>query len=487
VAIELYFSDHFGVSPDVIEDYGAFDISVVSDLPLFIDPFLLFNSKDATYRALHDEIIRYLLFLRDRAAEHDLDPRLIDAWYRFKEVKQTWLGFTQFSNEGAGLGKDFAVALHGALGDIFRDFGGETITRGKHLEKLCLIQPGVGRDNISDFTTNLIKGFLCEYTETFARAHLDKKQRAEFAVPRAEFNYTTRTWVTKKYVLPQLRGDFVLLTPTDLLTRDETWINYPDMEARFNRLPEAVPDAEQRALINQYFESRLGPEPTKDEERAAILATLRKFPELIDRYIRLKEDDGDRAEAISNEKVEFTQQELVLQIQEAVGRLAQGTDFYDKPWTSYAECLERVKLFKHYIENQDGYKLLNRKGNGYSRESEVQLAFGLVWLGSDFDLNRETNNGRGPVDFKASFGSGDKSLIEFKLASNTQLKRNLEKQVAIYEAANQTRTSVKAIVFYTAQQEARARKILQELELENEESIVLIDVRSDNKPSASKA
>lgn len=41
----VYFSDRFRVSPYVLDRYGAFDISVVSDLPLFIDPFLLFNSQ----------------------------------------------------------------------------------------------------------------------------------------------------------------------------------------------------------------------------------------------------------------------------------------------------------------------------------------------------------------------------------------------------------------------------------------------------------
>jgi hypothetical protein len=97
------------------------------------------------------------------------------------------------------------------------------------------------------------------------------------------------------------------------------------------------------------------------------------------------------------------------------------------------------------------------------------------------------NNGRGPVDFKVSFGAGDKSLIEFKLASNSQLKRNLENQVAVYEAANRTRTSVKVIVIYTAADQAKVDRILRELKLENEESIVQIDARSDNKPSASKA
>ena len=80
MTIELYFSQHFGVSPKVLEDYGAFDISLASDLPLFIDPFLLFNSQKPEYRDLHEGMIRYLVFLRDRATP-DLDPGLIKSWY----------------------------------------------------------------------------------------------------------------------------------------------------------------------------------------------------------------------------------------------------------------------------------------------------------------------------------------------------------------------------------------------------------------------
>lgn len=44
VELDLSCSQYFEVDPDVLEAYGAFDISVVSGLPLFVDPFLLFNN-----------------------------------------------------------------------------------------------------------------------------------------------------------------------------------------------------------------------------------------------------------------------------------------------------------------------------------------------------------------------------------------------------------------------------------------------------------
>jgi hypothetical protein len=63
----------------------------------------------------------------------------------------------------------------------------------------------------------------------------------------------------------------------------------------------------------------------------------------------------------------------------------------------------------------------------------------------------------------------------------------LEKQVEIYEKANRTWSSVKVIVVYTANDQKRVDQILGELKLTGAESIVVIDARSDNKPSASNA
>lgn len=66
--MKLYFSDYFEVSEEAPGSIrGAFNISLVSDLPLFIDPFLLSNSDKPEYRRLHDSIIDYLRFLRDKS------------------------------------------------------------------------------------------------------------------------------------------------------------------------------------------------------------------------------------------------------------------------------------------------------------------------------------------------------------------------------------------------------------------------------------
>jgi len=113
--MHIYFSDHFGVSEDVLDEYGAFNISLVTDLPLFIDPFLLFSSDRSEYQDLHESMIRYLRFLRDKSESGMVSAPLIQAWYCFPEVQQNWLGFCRSGNTGRGLGKKFATALDANL------------------------------------------------------------------------------------------------------------------------------------------------------------------------------------------------------------------------------------------------------------------------------------------------------------------------------------------------------------------------------------
>lgn len=58
--VKIHFTDFFSVSEEALERHGAFNVSLINDLPLFIDPFLLFDSTNPEYQELHDQIIRYV-------------------------------------------------------------------------------------------------------------------------------------------------------------------------------------------------------------------------------------------------------------------------------------------------------------------------------------------------------------------------------------------------------------------------------------------
>lgn len=477
--------------PELLRRYGAFNVSLVTDLPLFIDPFLLFNSKKSKYQALHQDIIKYLTFLREKSDSGHLDPGLISAWFKFPEVKQTWLGFTESGNRGSGLGNHFASALHENLHKLFGDFGREEITRSSHLEKLCLIKERIGRDNISDFTTNLIKNYICEYTQTFTIKNIDPSLRKIVTAQKIKFNYSTESWESAQFDLPWMGSDYVLLTPTDILTKDDTWINKTDLIEDFDRLPESIPNDQLRAQISNYFKNVLpkhrDKEPTKEEEKKAAVDTILHFPLLIDVYIRHKEDTGDQATALSTQNVEFSKQLYVEQFNRLRTLLSLHSDFYKIGGKTYKDAHERVAFLKDVIENKGGHRIFYVKGRPIDREEDLHVMYRLTWYDCSSDVTREANDGRGPADFKISRGAKDKTLVEFKLAKNSQLKRNLEKQTTIYEKASDAKRSIKVIVYFAESEYTKTMRILKELDLSESPDVVLINARNDDKPSGSKA
>lgn len=483
---DIYFTDFFEVSEKDLSEYGAFNVSPLVDLPLFIDPFLLFTSDKPEYQSLHEEIIDYLAFLRDKSITSQQDRGALKAWYCFKEVHQNCLGFCLTGTHGAGLGIKFAEALSENLGDIFRDFGDEKITDASHLEKLVLIRTRVGKDNISDFTTNLIKDFLLTYTEAFALEYIDPKYLKKHKVPRSYFNYKIGVWLPKEYTLPtKSDGEYVVLTPEDILTKDDTWINKSDLRHDFSRISESIPNDALRSQINTYFKAVLPKKATNKDVAEAKEKTLRKYPELMDYFIKLKEDSGDQAKSLSSQKVETVAWQFIEQVKQLLDKAFQ-TPVENYPESTKEETLDKIMFLKHVIENQDGYRIFYGKdGEPFKRENDLQILFKLVWHGSPSSADAEVNNGRGPVDFKVSRGSADSSLVEFKLAKNSKLAQNLENQVEVYKKANNTITGYKVILVFSDSEALKVRGVLKKLKISGDMGVIIIDARRDNKPSAS--
>jgi hypothetical protein len=487
--MKIYFSDFFNISPDQLDEYGAFNVSLINDLPLFIDPFLLFGSKKPEYQKLHSEILDYLIFLKSKSELGKNDLSQIRSWYIFSEVKQNWFGYSKVGNSGSGLGEKFGKAMSSSMHIVFDDLGKEQVTQSSHLEKAGLFEIGVGKDNISDFTTNLIKHYLLSYTETFALKHIDKTLLQIVKVDKVYFDYELERWMPKEFTLPFIFGDFVILTPRDILTKDDNWINSNDLRGDFTRICNSIQNDRLRSEIFNYFQKKL-PRPPKNKKNTqkeitqAVQATIRQYPEIIKWYIKQKEENKEGAKNLSKQKVQEVETVFIHQISSFVEKLIENTDFYDiSPQSSYSEALKRIAFLKQVIEKNDGYRLFYIDGKPIKREEDLQIIYRLTWFASDFDVNREANNGRGPVDYAISKGSKDKTLIEFKLASNSKLKQNLAKQVEVYEQANNTSNSIKVILYFDNSELRKLNKVLKELKIENKPNIILID--AGRKTSAS--
>ena len=484
----VFFSDYFDIDESIIEEYGAVNISLINDLPLFIDPFLLFNSPNEEYQRIHNNIIQYLLFLHEQAQRYPyLDSGMMKAWFRFPEVKQTWLGFSLSGNSGRGMGDDFARGLYEGLNSTFKDFSNLNGAESLHLEKLCLINPGVGRDKISDFTTNFVKEYLLEYTQAFAQKYISSDQRKTVVIQKAYFDWCKHVWARKSYDLPFCQNDYVLLTPKDILTCDDTFINRKDMLRSIQLIAPSIPDDELRFELNQYFQSVLSNEkrPKKKEIELAAELFVRSHPEIIDHYIKHKEEHKITATSISKARVQETEQVYIRQVSELRSILAETTEFYDIIPDAYDETMKRVMFLKHVIEDKDGYRVFYEKDKPVNRESMLQIMFLLTWYNTPLDVNREVNNGRGPADFKISYGRKNAMLVEFKLASNSKLRQNMEKQVEVYKLASDTERAVKVIMYFTESEEKKVISLLNELNLSEGSDVVVINARKDDKISAS--
>jgi hypothetical protein len=115
---------------------------------------------------------------------------------------------------------------------------------------------------------------LLQYTQSFAKKYIDPSLCKEFRIPRVHFNYETESWEEGTYLLPSYQNDFVILTPKDLLTKDETWINKNDLVEDFYNIPNAISNDELRAKVNNYFRSVLPKDPKKKDEKEAAIKTI---------------------------------------------------------------------------------------------------------------------------------------------------------------------------------------------------------------------
>lgn len=73
----MLFSDYFRADKNTVKQYGAVDISFLSDTPLLIDPLLIYSNDDDKIKALYGKVAQYLLFL-NYVSKMNLDQKQIN-------------------------------------------------------------------------------------------------------------------------------------------------------------------------------------------------------------------------------------------------------------------------------------------------------------------------------------------------------------------------------------------------------------------------
>lgn len=247
------------------------------DVPLAIDPFLLYKSKNQEYKALHSKILDVFnegIKLFDLGKKFDTE-RIID----FPEVKEIGLGYGKNTKRGSGLGG----YLNRLLVDTFGS-SPDLLKRGvKHIEEMQLISMGIGPDRISDITANILKEYLVNYTQTQCDLW---KIPLKSKVPLAHlFDHQTYEWYDGYFDLPvNQQNEPILLVPRWIL-RNLPWINFDDyLKAEFSIF-----------LRARASKSRTNVSKSKEAIKSEVVQISRKEIERIDKYVLRKEKDSQHA------------------------------------------------------------------------------------------------------------------------------------------------------------------------------------------------
>lgn len=270
------------------QDVVNFAIPFVNeDIPLFLDPFLLWKSPSQQDNSLHADIINAFNAL---GVLYGTDPEsAVSTLIELSECEEVGLGSSK-TRKGTKIGKKLAI-------DILETF--KSIPQLKksgytHFEQAQLIVDGLSKDRISDIACNLIKSYLIDYTIQKAK---------EIGIPTVPVKI--KYYDTKKHSFDEDDADLpvnpedqkpILLVPKRWL-RMNTWINPDDYYVNYisvsDKLLNGLPIGRQEVLEynRKNFDSVITYTETKQKDSGAckndplfsqipVISTKRKMAEI---------------------------------------------------------------------------------------------------------------------------------------------------------------------------------------------------------------
>lgn len=255
-------TDHFGIYKSQAELDFAIQF-LDEDLPLYVDPFLLWKSPSQQDQALHTAItnsFNYLNFLTKKK-KSDLATEIL---IELSECSEVGLGLSK-TRRGTRMGKEQAS-------EILRLF--ETIPEYSqfgftHFEIIQLYVGGISKDRISDIACNYLKSFLIDYTIEQCDTEGIPTQLVTLD---SVYNYRSNSFdrnVKLRLPVNPTNGEPLIFTPKRWL-RFTPWINFEDY------FKTACPRDE---IFN----------PDEPMDRVRVLQFNRDNYDAVERYIKIKD------------------------------------------------------------------------------------------------------------------------------------------------------------------------------------------------------
>ena len=152
------------VNPRLIDVFGSsftqddVDFAIPrldEDIPLYIDPFLLWVSEKPDYRDLHQRLIGFFHVVAEKVVDHDA-KRAARLLAGCEEQPALGLGYASGSKRGSNIGPKLIAEILRVHRDVPQLRNG----RMRHMEELQLVVPGMAEDRISDTAAAVLKDFF---------------------------------------------------------------------------------------------------------------------------------------------------------------------------------------------------------------------------------------------------------------------------------------------------------------------------------------
>ena len=200
----LTFSEAFRIGKSQSE-LDFVNIPLNADIPLFIDPFAISQRLDTWSEKAHRTLLSFFQTIVESIRSGNY-TRARSFLLHLREPNETHLGLSSGRPQGAGIGRQQAEEIFEALRDS------EAVKTGflSSLEECELMIDGIGRDKISDLTTNIIRSHLADYTYSQSQLHGIATQKKPLP---ACYDLESQRWSAKYLELPVWEGKPLLLVP----------------------------------------------------------------------------------------------------------------------------------------------------------------------------------------------------------------------------------------------------------------------------------
>jgi len=166
------FSNAFNLNKSQAE-LDFVDIDLDGDIPLYVDPYALTTRDDDWSIYCHGLVISFFQAVLESVQNNDQRTG-IKLLSHLGEPEETHLGVSLDGNKGRGIGAIQEKKLFLAL----KNSRAASTALMEDLSDIALFIPGIGRDKISDMTTNIIRRFDFVYPITMQLAWNPNTKRA---------------------------------------------------------------------------------------------------------------------------------------------------------------------------------------------------------------------------------------------------------------------------------------------------------------------